>query len=202
MATVARGKALVAKLRGQAGVRDPEALAAHLGRFKKARKAGASVAEAKKIAEGGSKKRATPHGNRGAAGRAPESFRKPQADSGSEPKKKPSVFAKKPTVEDDDPFGEDFGDEPKTKEQLQQERMERQIIARMEKADRARVYAAIQEQGGLKTNDSLREEYAGIPNTFKRKDGLAGDEMADHLATYYPELDIRDERDLIDYLAA
>lgn len=53
MADVARGKVLVAKLRGQAGVRDPEALAAYLGRFKKARKAGKSVAEAKKVAAGG-----------------------------------------------------------------------------------------------------------------------------------------------------
>lgn len=47
---VARGKALVAKLRAQAGVRDPEALAAYLGRFKKARKAGKSPAEAAKAA--------------------------------------------------------------------------------------------------------------------------------------------------------
>ena len=34
MASVARGKALVAKLRKQPGVRDPEALAAYLGRAK------------------------------------------------------------------------------------------------------------------------------------------------------------------------
>lgn len=52
MAQVARGKALVAKLRAQAGVRDPEALAAYLGRFKKARKAGKSPAEAAKAARG------------------------------------------------------------------------------------------------------------------------------------------------------
>lgn len=53
MARVARGKALVAKLRAQAGVRDPEALAAWLGRFKKARKAGMSAAEAAQVARGG-----------------------------------------------------------------------------------------------------------------------------------------------------
>jgi hypothetical protein len=53
MATVKRGKALVAQLRAQAGVRDPEALAAYLGRFKKARKAGMSVAKAKAAAKGG-----------------------------------------------------------------------------------------------------------------------------------------------------
>lgn len=52
MVRVARGKALVAKLRAQAGVRDPEALAAYLGRFKKARKAGKSPAAAKKAADG------------------------------------------------------------------------------------------------------------------------------------------------------
>ena len=51
MATVKRGKALVASLRAQAGVRDPEALAAYLGRFKKARKAGASIAKAKAAAK-------------------------------------------------------------------------------------------------------------------------------------------------------
>lgn len=49
----ARGKALVAKLRKQAGVRDAEALAAYLGRFKAARKAGKSVAAAKTAAKGG-----------------------------------------------------------------------------------------------------------------------------------------------------
>ena len=52
MAKIARGKALVAKLRAQAGVRDPEALAAWLGRFKKARKRGLSVEAAKKAADG------------------------------------------------------------------------------------------------------------------------------------------------------
>lgn len=58
MAQVARGKALVAKLRAQAGVRDPEALAAYLGRFKKARKAGLSLAQAKKVAKGNDTKKA------------------------------------------------------------------------------------------------------------------------------------------------
>lgn len=53
MVQIARGKALVAKLRRQAGVRDPEALAAYLGRFKKARKAGKSAGEAAKVARGG-----------------------------------------------------------------------------------------------------------------------------------------------------
>jgi hypothetical protein len=58
MATVKRGKALVAQLRAQAGVRDPEALAAWLGRYKKARKAGLKPEQAKKVAKGTSKSRA------------------------------------------------------------------------------------------------------------------------------------------------
>jgi hypothetical protein len=52
MATVKRGKALVAQLRTQAGVRDPEALAAYLGRYKKARKSGLKPDRARKIAKG------------------------------------------------------------------------------------------------------------------------------------------------------
>lgn len=194
MVRVARGKALVAKLRAQAGVRDPEALAAYCGRFSAARKAGKSVAEAREAAKG------TPSGGKGVgAGGLADRVR-----SSSSPKSgnKVSVLAKE-RVDDDDPFAEDYGDdEPKSKEDLQRERMEAQLIRQMEKADRAKVYAAIQEQGGLKTRADLREEYAGIPNTYKRKDGLQGDEMADHLATYFPELGIRSERDLITYLAA
>ena len=183
MAKVARGKALVAKLAGQAGVRDPEALAAHLGRYRKARKSGKSVAEAQKIAKG----------------------RPSDSKTKASPKDPKDVFRnKKPLVQDeDDPFAEDFGDdEPKSKEDLARGRLEAKLIADMEKADRQKVYRAIQDQGGLKTRPDLREEYAGIPNTFKRKDGLPGDEMADHLATYYPELGIESERDLITYLAA
>ena len=52
MASVARGKALVAELRKNPKVRDAEALAAWLGRFKKARKAGMSVPKAKAAAGG------------------------------------------------------------------------------------------------------------------------------------------------------
>ena len=194
MAKVARGKALVARLRAQPGVKNPEALAAYLGRFKAARKAGRSVAESRKVArgEGPAKDKA--------AGALADRVR---AGSRPEAQRRPSVFAGRPAVEDDDPFAEDFGPvDPKTKEDLQRERMEAQLIRQMEKADRQKVYQAIQEQGGLKTNAALQEEYSGIPNTFKRKGGMGGDEMADHLATYYPELGIQTERDLIDYLAA
>lgn len=48
----AKGKALVAKLRSDPKTRDAEALAGWIGRYKKARKAGKSVAEAKQVAKG------------------------------------------------------------------------------------------------------------------------------------------------------
>lgn len=54
VASVKRGKALVASLRAQAGVRDPEALAAWLGRYKKFRKSGLKPEQAKKAAGGDS----------------------------------------------------------------------------------------------------------------------------------------------------
>src|SRR5215218_466277 len=178
MAKVARGKALVAKLRAQAGVRDPEALAAYLGRFKRARNAGRSVAEAQKFARGeGPKKKPA-----GGLAHKVRNSASPKREA------KPSVLAKRDPFEDDDPFAEDYGDnEKKSKEDLQRERMEAKLLRDMERADRSKLYKAIHDQGGLKTRADLREEYAGIPNTFKRKDGMAGDEMADHLAMYYPE---------------
>jgi hypothetical protein len=192
MAKVARGKALVAQLRRQAGVRDAEALAAFLGRFRRARKAGRSVAEAQKIARGEEQKK-KPAG--GLADRLRDNT-PPKRET------KPSVMAKRDPFEDDAPFAEDYGEnEPKSKEDLQRERMEAKLLRDMERADRAKLYKAIMDQGGLKSRAELREEYAGIPNTYKRKDGLAGDELADHLAICYPELGIESERDLIDYLA-
>ena len=173
MAKVARGKALVAKLRAQAGVRDPEALAAYLGRFKRARKAGRSVAEAQKVARGGKQKRVISAGERARARHDP-----------------------------DDPFAEDYGpNEEETPEQKRQRKMEEALLRQMEKADRSKLYNAIMEQGGIKTRDDLREEYRAIPNNLKRKDGMAGDEMAEYLGTYYQELGIYSENDLLDYFA-
>jgi hypothetical protein len=173
VAKVARGKALVAKLRAQPGVVDAEALAAYLGRFKKARKSGASVAEAQKIARGGKQKRVISASERARAAK-----------------------------DDDDPFAEDFGpNEELTAEQKQQKRMEEAMLRKMEKEDRANLYAAIMDVGGIKTSDELREEYRAIPNNLKRKDGLSGDEMAEYLATYFQELGIEDENDLLDYFA-
>jgi hypothetical protein len=122
------------------------------------------------------------------------------------PEKKPGPAAKKPSPFDDDlddPFNEDWGpNDPITPEDKEQARYEARQLAALEKAERSRVYGIVQEAGGLKTRDDLREEYAEIPNTFKRKDGIDGDEMADYLKTYYPEFGIEDERDLVDFLAA
>ena len=166
-----RGKALVAKLRKQAGVRDAEALAAWIGRFKKARKAGMSVEAAQKAARGGKKKRVISQAEKARAEYDP-----------------------------DDPFAEDYGsDGEETLEQRRQRKMEEAILRKMEQEDRSKLFNAIMEQGGLKTNPQLREEYRQIPNNLKRKDGISGDQLADYLATYYAELGIRDERDLIDY---
>lgn len=82
----------------------------------------------------------------------------------------------------------------------QQQKREEKMIRDMEKAERSRTFKAVMDNGGLKTNDALREEYAGIPNTYKRRDGMAGDEMAEMFSMYYPELGIESERDLIDFL--
>jgi hypothetical protein len=183
MAKVARGKALLAQLRRQAGVRDAEALAAYLGRFKKARKAGRSVAEAQMIARGTSKDR--------------------KSTNGSEAARKLSEAQRARLQHDpDDPFAEDYGPpEELTKERKQQKIMEEALLRRMEKEDRSRLYAAIHEVGGIKTRDDLREEYRAIPNNLNRKDGMAGDEIAEYLGTYYQELGIYSENDLLDYFA-
>ncbi len=101
------------------------------------------------------------------------------------------------------PFDEDWGkNEKPTEEEAQRARLEAKLVREAEKAERSRLYQVIMEQGGLKTRADLREEYAEVPNTYKRKDGLAGDELADYLKTYYAEFDIEDERDLLQRLAA
>lgn len=189
MASVARGKALVAKLRAQPGVRDPEALAAYLGRFKQARKAGRSVAEAAKVAKGGS-----PNGADKSESPATSS------DSAAEEARKKRLAEAADLI--GDPFGEDFGpNEAETAEERRQRKMEEKILREMEAADRAALTSAIMDQGGIQTRSDLAEEYRAIPNTFKRKDGLPGDEMADYLAMYYPELGIESENDLLVYFS-
>ncbi len=115
------------------------------------------------------------------------------------------IFAPK-VVDDDDPFADPFADddfdEPKSEEDKRRERYEAKLLRDAEKAERSRLYETILDAGGLKTRDELREEYSEIPNTFKRRDGMPGDELAEYLSAYYPEYGIETERDLIDFLAA
>ncbi len=101
----------------------------------------------------------------------------------------------------DDPFNEDWGQEEPTREEKWNQRYETTVMNQMEAMERGDLFDVIMEAGGIQTRDALREEYRGIPNTFKRRDGLPGDEMAEYLATYYPELGVQDERDLIDMLS-
>lgn len=69
-----------------------------------------------------------------------------------------------------------------------------------EKADKSELYQVIMDEGGISTRDDLREEYRLIPNTYKRKDGLRGDDMADVLSQVYPQFGIHSENDLIHVL--
>jgi hypothetical protein len=107
--------------------------------------------------------------------------------------------------DEDDPFAEDYygeDDEDADPGAAARERYEAKVLRELERAERSQVYGAVMEAGGLQTRDDLRDEYSEIPNTFKRRDGLPGDEMAEYLATYFPEYGIEDERDLIDFLVA
>ena|SRR5215217_4840181 len=196
MAKVARGKALVAKLRAQSGVRDAEALAAYLGRFKKARKAGKSVAAAQAAAKGGSASSEKKSG-----GALADRVRSGAPSNPAEDEARRKRLAEAADLIGD-PFAEDYGpNEDETAEQKRQRKMEEALLRQMEKADRSKLYNAIMEQGGVQTRDDLREEYRAIPNNLKRKDGMAGDEMAEYLGTYYQELGIYSENDLLDYFA-
>lgn len=105
-----------------------------------------------------------------------------------------------PSSEPDDPFAEDYGvNDEISPEDRKRERHEKRVLREEEKANLS-LYQAIIAEGGIRTRDDLREEYRGIPNCYKRRDGLRGDEMADHLAAHRPEFGIRTERDLIDAL--
>ena len=189
--SIVRGKALVAKFRADPRVRDAEALAAYAGRVKKYRKLGLSpskaIAAAKRL--GGASKN----------GSAPEKSSPISARDKGRPLTKAELET---NMADDDPFAEDYGDnEEKSKEDKQRERQESQLLKKMEREERSRLYSVFQEVGGLKTRADLKEEYRAIPNNLKRTDGLPGDEMAEYLATYYPEFGIESENDLLDFFA-
>ena len=214
----AKGKRLVAKLRATAGVRDAEALAAWIGRYHKLRGQGKSPKAAAKAAGGKGK---APNSGKS----KPKDKRNDETAKGSgleegnrelEPpseKYQPKAEDKQRVSEladllddpfdDDDPFNDPFdgASDEEDPEEAEQRKYEEKLLRDMEKADRQRLRGAVLEAGGLQTRDDLREEYREIPNTYKRKNGLPGDEMAEYLATYFPEFGVQDERDLIDYLS-
>lgn len=87
-------------------------------------------------------------------------------------------------------------------DELKRQRVEARILEAMERADTSKLYAAVMEQGGIRpSTPDLAEEYREIPPSYRRPDGLPGDEMAEHLAVHMPELGIRDERDLLAFFA-
>lgn len=76
---------------------------------------------------------------------------------------------------------------------------EARITRRLVKEERSRFYQTIMDLGGIQVHDDeLRKEYRAIPNAYKRRDGLAGDEMASMLAEEYPQYGVTDERSLIE----
>jgi hypothetical protein len=114
---------------------------------------------------------------------------------GEKGKESPTLFAS--WWHDDDL---DFENEADPEEQ-EREAYESRVYKGIEGQERSAVYAAILEAGGLQTRDDLREEYRAIPNTYKRRDGLTGDQMAEYLSTNYPEFGIENENDLINILS-
>lgn len=99
-------------------------------------------------------------------------------------------------------LAEEADGEEASEEQI--EKYERGVIreAKKERDDRS-LYQIIIEQGGIKppSENGSVEEYKEIPNCYKRKNGLAGDEMADYLGAYHPQFGIYRENDLIEYFA-
>jgi hypothetical protein len=97
---------------------------------------------------------------------------------------------------------EDTGDGGLSAEEERKRRSyEKRELRKMEKAERSLLRQIILDASGIRTRDDLREEYRSIPNCYKRRDGLPGDEMAEYLSAHHPELGIHSERDLIDALA-
>ncbi|MDP9438938.1 MAG: hypothetical protein M3P49_09355, partial [Actinomycetota bacterium] len=86
-------------------------------------------------------------------------------------------------------------------EDRERKRYEERVIRQMERKEGSSLYRIIIDAGGIQTGDDLREESRGIPNAYKRRDGLARDVMAEYLKEHHPEFGISDERSLIDVLA-
>lgn len=169
-----RGKALVASLRKRPDVRDAEALAAWIGRVKKYKRMGIPVARAHVLAK---------------------------VAGGSEfARDEESVSSKAQRYEAPDPFSEDYGEgASQSDEEAQMQKYGEQQLRQLEKQMTSELNNAILDAGGIQTRAALREEYRNIPNNFIRTDGLRGDEMADHLKTYFPEFGVEDENDLLSF---
>ena len=90
--------------------------------------------------------------------------------------------------------------EAKKREQRDRRRYEAGVKKEYERALKRDLREAVLEAGGLKPRkkgEPLHEEYAGVPFWYKRRDGLAGDVLADVLAEQRPDLGIMCEDDLI-----
>lgn len=87
-------------------------------------------------------------------------------------------------------------------ESQQREREESRMRREMAKAESSALYRAIMDQGGISlSSEDVREEYRSVPKSYRRKDGLPGDVVAEHLASNHPEFGITDENSLLQYFA-
>ena len=83
-----------------------------------------------------------------------------------------------------------------------QKAVEAKMRRELEKAENSNLYQAIIAAGGVAvSSEDVREEYRAVPTSYRRRDGMPGDELAEHLATNHPEFGITDERSLIDYFS-
>jgi hypothetical protein len=88
------------------------------------------------------------------------------------------------------------------REEIEREKYEKRILEQMQRDDASKLYGAIMAQGGIRVStEDLREEYRNIPKSYRRPDGLPGDQMAEHLATHLPELGITSENELLAYFS-
>lgn len=101
----------------------------------------------------------------------------------------------------EDAWDDDDEDEPQSDEDKEREKHEAKVLREMEYNERGRLHDIVLAEGGIRTSDALREEYRQIPNTYKRRDGMAGDDMAAILAESHPEFGIESENDLLDFFA-
>lgn len=72
------------------------------------------------------------------------------------------------------------------------------ILRKLEEAAASDLYAEVMAQGGIRpSTPDLREEYRAVPPSYRRPDGMPGDQMAEHLQANRPELGVTDENSLL-----